>query len=52
MKDLIVNYIKKMATQKEVLEFLTAVMRGEQTDEDFIPLSKGRDGQVIEKVEK
>lgn len=43
---------EKLATQKEVLEFLTAVMRGEQKDEEFIPLSKGRNGQVIEKVEK
>ncbi|MCH4984920.1 terminase small subunit [Macrococcoides goetzii] len=42
----------KVAQQKEVLEFLTAVMRGEQTDEELIPLLKGRDGQVIEKVDK
>ncbi|WP_414043697.1 terminase small subunit [Macrococcus sp. EM39E] len=42
----------KVAQQKEVLEYLTAVMRGEQTDEEVIPLSKGRDGQVIEKVDK
>lgn len=42
----------EIAQQKEVLEYLTAVMRGEQTDEELIPLSKGRDGQIIEKVEK
>lgn len=43
---------QSIAEQDEVLQYLTAVMRGEVTDQELIPVGIGQGAMEVEKLEK
>ncbi|AMY05238.1 terminase small subunit [Staphylococcus condimenti] len=43
---------QSIAEQDEVLQYLTAVMRGEVTDQELIPVGVGQGAMEVEKLEK